>query len=115
MRWRMESRTLSRNPAPARQKNHFRIYSWNCCSAGRAPKSEETPALELFDQRPQPPPDPQFANHHVLKNRGGPMQGVRNRPFMRPEEKDYLRLASASATAAATTAPIAFRDTSSIA
>jgi hypothetical protein len=33
---------------------------------------------------------------------------MRNRPFMRLEEKDYLRAASASATAAATTAPMAF-------
>ena len=67
-----------------------------------------------MNKRPQPPPEAQFANHHVLKNRGGPAQVVRDRPFMRPEEKDYLWLASASATAAATTAPMAFSDTSSI-
>src|SRR5712691_7940347 len=47
MRWPMESRVSFPKPAPAPPKTRFRIYNWNCCLAGRAPKSEETPEKGL--------------------------------------------------------------------
>src|SRR5712691_8570233 len=48
MRWPMESRVSFPKPAPAPPKTRFRIYNWNCCLAGRAPKSEETPGKFLL-------------------------------------------------------------------